>query len=77
MKISLIAAMGANRTIGLRGELPWKLPADVQFFKQTTLGHTVIMGRKTFDSLGKPLPKRRNIVISRRTGWHIQGACGK
>ncbi len=64
-----IAAMASNRVIGREGKLPWHLPEDLKFFKKTTLGHPVLMGRKTFDSivaqLGKPLPGRRNIVLSR------------
>ncbi len=64
-----IAAMASNRVIGRDGKLPWHLPEDLKFFKQTTLGHRVLMGRKTFDSiierLGKPLPGRLNIVLSR------------
>jgi dihydrofolate reductase len=60
-----IAAMAANRIIGRNGTMPWHLPEDLKFFKKTTLGHSVIMGRKTWDSLGRPLPGRRNLVISR------------
>jgi dihydrofolate reductase len=67
-KLIAIAAMASNRVIGRRGELPWHLPEDLKFFKQTTLGHPVLMGRKTFESilvrLGKPLPGRLNIVLS-------------
>ncbi len=68
-KLIAIAAMASNRVIGRDGKLPWHLPEDLKFFKQTTLGHPVLMGRKTFDSiierLGKPLPGRLNIVLSR------------
>jgi len=64
-----IAAMASNRVIGREGKLPWHLPEDLKFFKETTLNHAVLMGRVTYDSivaaLGKPLPKRRNIVLSR------------
>jgi dihydrofolate reductase len=67
-KIIAIAAMASNRVIGREGKLPWHLPEDLKFFKQTTLGHPVLMGRKTFESilaqLGKPLPGRMNIVLS-------------
>ena len=66
MKVSIIAAMDRNGVIGKDGKLPWRLPADLQFFKRTTMGKPVIMGRVTWDSLGKPLPGRRNNVISRR-----------
>jgi dihydrofolate reductase len=71
-RLSLIAAMAKNRTIGRGNAMPWHLPADLKRFKALTLGHPVIMGRKTFDSivalLGKPLPGRENIVISRSAG---------
>ena len=73
MIISLIAALGSNRVIGDKNTLPWHLPADLKHFKELTLGHPVIMGRKTFDSIGRPLPKRRNIVVSRRAGSAITG----
>ena len=67
-KLIAIAAMASNRVIGRNGELPWHLPEDLKFFKQTTLGHPVLMGRKTFESilarLGKPLPGRPNIVLT-------------
>lgn len=65
MKLALIAALARNRVIGNRGKLPWHIPADMKRFRSLTTGHSVIMGRKTFDELGKPLPKRRNIVVSR------------
>lgn len=72
MKLSLIVAMTKNRVIGLDNQMPWHLPADLARFKQNTLGKPVIMGRKTFESIGKPLPKRRNIVLS-RTAVAIDG----
>lgn len=65
MIISLIAAVAANHVIGNKNQLPWHLPADLKHFKQITTGNTIVMGRKTFDSIGKPLPNRRNIVISK------------
>jgi len=65
MNIALIAAMANNRVIGLDNQMPWHLPADLQHFKAVTLGKPVIMGRKTYQSIGKALPGRRNIVISR------------
>ena len=64
-RLSLIVAIAANRVIGANNALPWRLPEDMAFFKRTTLGHTVIMGRKTFESIGRALPDRRNIVVSR------------
>ena len=61
-----IAAMAENRVIGCEGRIPWHLPEDFQWFKRMTLGGVVIMGRRTFESLGKPLPGRQNVVLSRR-----------
>lgn len=73
MRISLIAAMADNRVIGINNSLPWKLPSDMRWFRQHTLGKPIIMGRKTFESFGgKPLPARTNIVITRNALW--QGA---
>ena len=60
-----IVAMASNRVIGRAGKLPWHLPEDLKFFKRTTLGHPILMGRKTFESIGRPLPGRTNIVLSR------------
>ena len=65
MLISLIVAHSSNRVIGIDGQLPWHIPDDLKYFKAITIGKPIIMGRKTFDSIGKPLPKRKNIVISR------------
>lgn len=67
MNISMIAAMANDRVIGKNNQMPWHLPADLQHFKRITLGKPVIMGRKTYQSIGKALPGRRNIVISRQT----------
>ncbi|MFT5467072.1 MAG: dihydrofolate reductase [Verrucomicrobiales bacterium] len=64
-KLIAIVAMAANRIIGRDGDLPWKLSEDLKFFKRTTTGNTILMGRKTWDSIGRPLPGRRNVVISR------------
>lgn len=63
--LKAVAAMAANRVIGRGGALPWRLPEDMKFFRTLTTGHPIIMGRKTWDSLGRPLPGRRNIVLSR------------
>jgi dihydrofolate reductase len=60
-----IAAMSRNRVIGVEGRIPWHISEDLKFFKRTTLGHIIVMGRKTYDSLGKPLPGRENWVVSR------------
>jgi dihydrofolate reductase len=72
--ISLIAAMTEKRVIGVRNQLPWKLPEDMKRFRELTTGHPIIMGRKTYDSIGRPLPKRENLVISRQPGLKIEGA---
>jgi dihydrofolate reductase len=71
--LTAVVAMDANRGIGVDNKLPWRLPEDMAHFKRTTMGHPVIMGRKTFDSIGRPLPNRRNIVITRNTGWRHEG----
>ena len=73
MKISVIAAMSQNRVIGRDGSLPWHLPTDLARFKSITTGHTVIMGRKTFESVGKPLPNRRTIIITRNNDYQCAG----
>lgn len=72
MIISIIAAMDQNRLIGAENGLPWHLPADFKHFKEVTLGKPVLMGRKTFESIGRPLPGRKNIVIS-RSGFRADG----
>jgi dihydrofolate reductase len=71
--ISLIAAMARNRVIGQGGALPWNLPDDLQRFKRLTVGHTVIMGRRTHESIGHPLPGRTNIVVSRQADYSAPG----
>ena len=71
--LSLVAAVAENRVIGRAGGLPWRLPDDLKFFKQLTTGHTVIMGRKTFDEVRRPLPNRRNVVISRDPAFRPDG----
>lgn len=71
--ISLVVAIDRQRGIGVNNALPWRLPEDLAFFKRTTSGHPIIMGRKTFDSIGRPLPNRRNIVISRNPDWSHAG----
>lgn len=69
MKISMIAAMSNNRVIGKENSLPWHLPNDLRFFKESTMGKPIIMGRKTFESIGRPLPGRLNIVVTRNPDW--------
>lgn len=72
-RISLVVARADNGIIGRNNTLPWRLPADLKHFKQLTVGKPVIMGRKTFDSIGKPLPARHNIVVTRNPGWTAEG----
>ncbi len=73
MILSLIVAASRNNVIGKDNRLPWHCPADLAHFKQTTQGHTVIMGRKTFESIGKPLPNRRNLVLTRNADFNPAG----
>jgi dihydrofolate reductase len=72
-KLSIIVAISANNAIGKDNQLLWHLPADLKHFKEITTGHTIIMGRKTYDSIGKPLPNRRSIVITRNADLVIPG----
>ncbi|RXZ33247.1 dihydrofolate reductase [Oxalobacteraceae bacterium CAVE-383] len=72
-RLTIIVATDANRGIGINNTLPWHLPEDLAHFKRTTTGHPIIMGRKTFDSIGRPLPNRRNIVITRNAQWAHAG----
>lgn|SRR3990167_4730600 len=71
--LSAIAAMSDNRVIGFRNQLPWHLPADLKHFKTLTSGHPILMGRKTFESIGKPLPNRTNIILTRDASFKAQG----
>lgn len=73
MTLSIIAALGRNRAIGYQNQLSWRLPADLQRFKQLTLGHHMLMGRKTFESIGRPLPGRTSIIITRQTDYAAEG----
>ncbi len=73
MDIIIIAAMAANRVIGCHNRIPWSIPEDLRQFKEKTLGHALIMGRKTYESLGRPLGGRENIVISRQAGLDLPG----
>jgi dihydrofolate reductase len=69
--LSLIVAHSKNRVIGIENRLPWNLPSDLKYFKETTLGKTIVMGRKTFESIGKPLPGRRNVVLTSEKSWQV------
>lgn len=73
MKISLIVAMASNRVIGLNGQMPWHLSADLKRFKHITMGAPILMGRKTFDAIGRPLPGRDNLIISRNADYQQSG----
>lgn len=72
MRISMIAAMANERVIGQQNKMPWHLPAELQYFKKMTMNKPIVMGRKTFDSIGRPLPGRRNIVVSRQPDYQRQ-----
>lgn len=74
LPLAMIAALAENRVIGLDNRMPWHLPADLKHFKAMTLGKPIIMGRKTWDSLGRPLPGRLNLVVSRQPDLHLEGA---
>lgn len=73
MPLTLIVAYDRQRGIGVNNTLPWQLPEDLAYFKRVTSGHPIIMGRKTFDSIGRPLPNRRNIVVTRNAAWRRDG----
>ncbi len=72
-KISIIAAIGKNRELGKNNKLLWHIPGDLPHFKKLTLGHPIIMGRKTFESIGRPLPNRTNIVVTRDSSYEVEG----
>jgi len=72
--ISLVVAVADNGVIGSVGDLPWRLPDDLKHFKALTVGHTIVMGRRTFESIGKPLPDRRSIVVTRQLNYEVEGA---
>lgn len=72
-KLSVVAAMASNRVIGINNTLPWHLPADLKHFRAVTMGKPVIMGRKTYESIGKPLPGRENIIVTRNLEWSAEG----
>ncbi|MDH4192048.1 MAG: dihydrofolate reductase [Betaproteobacteria bacterium] len=72
--VCIVAALSSNGVIGANGKLPWQLPEDLKHFKALTLGHAVIMGRRTWESIGKPLPERENIVVTRERSYQALGA---
>ena len=72
-QLTIVVAIDTQRGIGVNNALPWHLPEDLAHFKSTTSGHPIIMGRKTFDSIGRPLPNRRNIVVTRNPAWEHEG----
>jgi len=72
-QLSILVAMAQNRTIGINNTLPWHIPEDLKRFKALTMGHHMIMGRKTFDSIGKPLPGRTTVIVTRNQGLKIEG----
>lgn len=72
-QLTIVVAIDAQRGIGINNTLPWHLPEDLAHFKRTTTGHPIIMGRKTFDSIGRPLPNRHNIVVTRNPEWRHDG----
>ena len=74
LELSIVCALAKNRVIGRDNQLPWRLPADLAYFKKLTLGHPVIMGRRTWESLKGPLPQRENIVVTRTAGYEAPGA---
>jgi dihydrofolate reductase len=74
MRVNLIGAVAKNGVIGGNNRMPWRLPVDFAWFRRHTLGHPVVMGRKTFESIGKPLPGRRNLVVTRNPHWAVAGA---
>lgn len=72
-RVVLVAAVADNGVIGVDGGLPWHLPKDFAHFRRTTLGHVVVMGRKTYESMGRPLPRRTNVVVTRQSDWRADG----
>ncbi|MBA3755155.1 MAG: dihydrofolate reductase [Nitrosomonas sp.] len=74
LRLSILVAMARNRVIGQNNKLPWHLPADLKHFKCLTMGQTIVMGRKTYESIGRPLPGRTNIIITRQKSYEVPGA---
>ncbi len=76
MTVTLVVAMGTNGVIGAAGGIPWRLPADLANFKALTMGHPMVMGRATYDSIGRALPGRTTIVVTRQQAWSAPGVSG-
>jgi dihydrofolate reductase len=74
MTVSLVVAMAKNRVIGANNRIPWRIPGEQQLFKQITMGHHIVMGRKTYESIGRLLPGRTTVVVSRQSGYAVPGA---
>ena len=74
MTVTILAAVARNGVIGMEGGLPWHLPDELQLFKELTLGHVLVMGRRTYESVGRPLPGRTTVVVTRRPDWQSEGA---
>ena len=74
LRLSILVAMARNRVIGQDNKLPWHLPADLKHFKSLTMGKTIVMGRKTYESIGRPLPGRTNIIITQQRNFEVPGA---
>src|SRR4051794_9952758 len=74
MRISAVVAMSQNRVIGRGNQLPWRLPEDLKRFRAITMGHPILMGRKTFESIGRVLPGRENLIVSRQPNYQVEGA---
>ena len=72
-QVVMVAAVAANGVIGLDGDIPWSISEDLRHFRATTTGNTVVMGRRTYESIGHPLPHRTNVVVTRQRGWHAEG----
>jgi dihydrofolate reductase len=72
-QVVIVAAVGRNGVIGVEGRLPWKIPEDLARFRRLTTGHVLVMGRSTFESIGRPLPDRLNVVLTRRSDWSAEG----
>ncbi len=74
LPLAMVVAIGDDGAIGYQGKVPWKIPEDMRHFKNVTMGHAIVMGRKTWDEVGRPLPGRRNLVVSRQPGLALEGA---